>query len=378
LARKNGSAFIIAFMAAVLGCRAKAPVGVEPRVFTGGKIEKGAPVLLELSRKGAAAFVLVGDPAALAPSVESAVGNGRSPWTAARALRGFVPVGAGLLGALNGVGAVVIGSEGSGTLTLSFIEDAETFKGRTVSSVWVRDGRAFFFLAANDAFGPAADAPILLSIGTGEKSFKVEPFPFAAAFPLPWKAVSADPSGLPYLRMQLVREPLPGGKEAEEACVEIGPTGAWKEISSHEYLAAWNPLPAQKVPVPAASLVDPALVLARYAREADEAFVALNFRAGPSFASRCYGLSGQPDALFTADAWGWMDDGIAVAAHPDGSLRYRVRGKSAESPSRLSLPALPGNFDYGECAAIGDIIVVSWAESVYPDIGRTGICAIRR
>jgi hypothetical protein len=372
LAGKKYPAFIVAAMVALLGCRAKAPGGGETTTFARGKIEKGIPLVLELSRSGAAAFTRADAPASLSPAAEKA------PWTAARAPRGFVRAGGSLLGALNACGAVVISSEGSGELSFDFIEGIESFKGRTVSSVWVRDGRAFVFLAANDAFGPAAAAPLLLSFAPGETAFRAEEFPFAAAYPPPWKAVSADPSGTSSLRMQLVKEPLAGESEAEEAYVEIGPNGAWKEISSREYLSAWIPLPAEKIPAEAASLPDPALVLARYARGKDDAFVAFSLRAGPSFAPRCYGLSGQPDALFTADAWGWMDETLALASHPDGSLRYRARSGAAGSPTLAALPALPANFDYGECAAVGDIIVVSWAESVYPDIGRAGICALRR
>jgi len=300
----------------------------------------------------------------------------REAWTAAVHARGFARVGDRLVCFVNGVGVAWFAASADGGLTALVSRDLESFGGRTVTAVWTDGIRAYAFLAANDAFGPAAASSRLVSIAPGEAAFRDEPFPFADAYPPPWKVVSAHPAPPESIRYQLIREPAEGEDSAEEAYVETSGSGSWKKISSAAYLSAWNPASADRAPAAAIGLAEPAPILARYGRAEGEAFLALNLRKAPFFSLDCYALSGDPGALFTADAWAWVDAGIAIAAYPDGTLRFRNEDRAGIVKS-ARLPALPASLDYGECAALGNVAFAAWAESVYPDTLRAGITVSR-
>ncbi len=300
----------------------------------------------------------------------------REAWTAAVHARGFARVGDRLACAVNGVGFVWFATAADEGMTALVARDPAAFGGRTITSVWTDGVRAYAFLAANDAFGPAAASSRLVSIAPGETTFRDEPFPFADAYPPPWKVVSAHPALPESIRYQLIREPAEGEDSAEEAYVETRGSGGWKRISSAAYLSAWNPASIDGAPAAAIGLAEPAPILARYGRDEAEAFLALNLRKEPFFGLDCYALAGDPGALFTADAWAWIDSGIAIAAYPDGTLRFRNEDRVGNIKS-AKLPALPPSIDYGECAALENVAFVAWAENVYPDTLRAGITVSR-
>lgn len=377
------SAALFFALIAFVGC-GKDPRGGASRqkLLDPGALAPGASLILELQdqeaalKDGVGGFLspIASDASALSPAKR------KKPWTRAVAPAGIVRSGDTLAVAVNGRGLAFFDA-GSAKPSFSIVSDPSLFEGRAVTAVYAAAGRVYVFLSANDTFGGAAPASALASIAPGETVFRVEEYPFASRYPAPWDAVSWGLGQDGLIRVQL-RRPIKGIEEkedaGEDAYLEIGPGGSWKPVGQGEFLLGWEPSAGSRLPPALAGLYDPALAAARYgsAFAASSPNVIMDLREAPGFAGRAYVLSGERDSFLSARVSGWSDGSVSAAIHPDGSLRLR-EGQSGPVIS-AAFPALPPTFDYGDVAAAGDWVLASWAETVFPEIGRSGLALYRR
>jgi|GEM_PF-2191596 len=353
-------------IAILTACKGRTPGAAADSWPSALVLEKGRSACLSLEAKmeseGALFTKLAGDPASA---------RVRSPWTDARALRGFALCGDYLCGAVNAYGAALFRDLGDRGLSISGAVHPD-FKGRTVTAVFARSGRFYVFLSSNDTFRTAAGGARLLSMAPAEGAFRREPLSFESEYPpAEWNPIALEPLGEGTCILHLVRQPDAG--DAEEAYLELGEDGDYRNVDRRSLEDVWNPPPSSELPAALQALIQPGLALARYGLAPAEASVFIVLRVETDFAARPFLAHGRVDAAASAELYVFAAAGKAVALYPGGELGLGL-GLQAGA---MRLPALPATFDYGECAIVGNWVIGAWTENVYPEIGAAGISVLR-
>lgn len=370
-------AFLGLFAALALSCGgsgASAPAaGPRSAVFSRGCLalpSGGASLLLEFRQDGSGAVrPVVSDPAGLSAS------SSRLPWVFAPSASFLSAQGGRVFAAVNRRGVLALEEGGEGVLRWSFASDARLFGSRSVVCAWWRAGRYHVFLAANPDFDESPADPLLVSLAPGEGRFRVEAAVDPAAFRPGETLRYFCPVDADTAFAQLARTE---GDRLETAYLRVSLSDSRAErIPKAAYLEGFSIAPASSLPPDALAICDPGLARARYADApggaAGDSFVYAWYGSSSRPEERAYALSGRQDSEWSVSLSAWEDSGRTLVLYPDGSLRLAA----PEGVREARLPALPFSFDYEKAALAGALAAASWAESVYPEVGRAGLALYR-
>jgi hypothetical protein len=303
------------------------------------------------------------------PAPDQASRNGRpEPFPVAVRAASIQPVPGGAILAVNrkGLLSLTVARYDGGAETRLLIEPlpgaTSEFRGRSAAQSWGRGQEALFLLYRHPVYElepPRSPLSVvvaatlgearLLEPGLGEDAYAV--FPVSAdSWLVQSRSETADRVTTSYAR-------VPSGGGAPERL----------ERSAFERLASPEPLAAapEGLRAAAAALTGPLLIEAKLADGSRRAYV----RGDPGQAAPAWAqVSGEvsaagsgPFACVVTDDWR-----LAVARPSATKFSASVFNLSAPSPGTAARDA----------ALVGGLVVISWEEDLFPDVGSSGILAL--
>jgi hypothetical protein len=316
-------------------------------------------------------FAPIPDPGTMEPALY------RLPWPLMPYVSYAVASDGVLYAAINRIGVLIIVQRDSGTPRWALIRDNRIFSNRSIGSAWVYMGRFYVFVSRNSAYEEGSAESAIVSIEAGENSFRREPLVAPSVLRSGERVTYYVPVDGESAFAQVSRD-LDERTESGYLRAALGKDTA-ERVGQNAYLSAVEPSKRSAIDSRLVALCDPKLASARYLSglnaSQDDFAVFLQSLAADRPQEDTYVLTGSSDSLWGAYLYSWEDaTGLAVL-YPDGRLRL---GSKDGSVSDVSLPALPGTFDYERVAFSGDLVLVTWAESVWPEKGRSGFALYLR
>jgi hypothetical protein len=346
------------------------------------------PALIDLGSKDSGLFELTEAAASISPV--SGTGPGMSPsaalssWQRSFFVAGVESLGDSLYAVVNRLGVVEIQARGASVQARVF--RAARFADLVVLSVFSRSGKLYAFLTPEDPFAEGTPAAGLVSFDPQTGNFAEESLAFRQSYGDEWKILYCAPLGdgsesdKGELLVQLNHKE---GRNMEEGYLRLNlGSGAFIPMKRSAYLAALEPRRIKLGP-PLADLVRANEAIARYltpARQKNTPYsVILQARGVGWPARKGYLLAGDGSEEWSAEINSWQSETEALALYPDGRLRFSNRVKATQEwrEGVTSFPSLPATFDYSFVASSGRLVVGAWSESVFPNVGRTGLAFVR-